>query len=180
MIGLKFGQLVVLDPAPDRVRSNKTMQQVWYCRCQCGVTSIYYGSNLRRGKSTKCRECAYKLRPQSIRRKTYFERLFDLRILRSAKKRGIPVTLTLDEFRYLATSSCVYCKTKPVEISYIGNTKYTWNESHKVLGVDRVDSSVGYVFGNCVTCCKICNIMKSTLSVDEFKAHIERIYKTIC
>jgi hypothetical protein len=42
-------------------------------------------------------------------------------------------------------------------------------------GVDRVENSLGYSVDNCVACCKICNWMKLTLSVDEFKAHVIKI-----
>ena len=45
----------------------------------------------------------------------------------------------------------------------------------KYNGIDRVDSSLGYVPGNCVPCCRICNTMKMDLSIEEFISHIERI-----
>ena len=42
-------------------------------------------------------------------------------------------------------------------------------------GIDRVDSTIGYVMNNCVSCCKTCNYMKGTLSVDTFLKRIEQI-----
>ena len=35
-------------------------------------------------------------------------------------------------------------------------------------GVDRVDSSLGYIEENCVPCCKFCNYAKRALPVDVF------------
>jgi hypothetical protein len=35
-------------------------------------------------------------------------------------------------------------------------------------GIDRLDNSVGYTFENTVTCCEMCNMMKSNLSEDIF------------
>jgi 5-methylcytosine-specific restriction endonuclease McrA len=47
-------------------------------------------------------------------------------------------------------------------------------------GVDRIDSSKAYTIDNIVTCCKHCNAAKGTLTADEFKAHIKRIYEHFC
>ena len=43
------------------------------------------------------------------------------------------------------------------------------------VGIDRIDSSIGYVVENCVPCCTLCNRMKSNLSGREFIAHVDRI-----
>jgi len=42
-------------------------------------------------------------------------------------------------------------------------------------GLDRVDSSRGYVHGNVVPCCGECNYAKQDLSVDDFLASVARI-----
>ena len=55
--------------------------------------------------------------------------------------------LAIDYFN----SKCNYC-----------NTLINYN------GIDRIDSSIGYIEKNCVACCTTCNIMKGTKSVDEF------------
>ena len=44
-------------------------------------------------------------------------------------------------------------------------------------GIDRIDSSKGYSVDNCVPCCAKCNYAKHDLSIDDFKNHIEKIYK---
>ncbi len=44
-------------------------------------------------------------------------------------------------------------------------------------GIDRVDSSIGYIEENCVSCCKICNRAKSDASFDEIYDWLNRIYK---
>jgi 5-methylcytosine-specific restriction endonuclease McrA len=45
-----------------------------------------------------------------------------------------------------------------------------------IMGVDRVDSSKGYIPSNCVPCCKKCNIMKHKWEVGDFLKHIGLIY----
>ena len=46
-----------------------------------------------------------------------------------------------------------------------------------VNGIDRVDSSKGYVEDNVVSCCKYCNTAKNTMSRDEFFKWIKRVYE---
>jgi len=43
-------------------------------------------------------------------------------------------------------------------------------------GLDRIDSSKGYLIDNVVKCCKICNQMKNDLGQLEFFEHINSIY----
>lgn len=42
-------------------------------------------------------------------------------------------------------------------------------------GLDRIDSSLGYTYGNVVPCCGECNGMKSNHSLDQFFVLLERI-----
>lgn len=67
----------------------------------------------------------------------------------SAKKRGFLFDISQDEFISFIGKSCFYCG----EIA---------------LGIDRIDSSLGYINGNIVSCCKDCNWMKSNKSTEEF------------
>jgi hypothetical protein len=61
---------------------------------------------------------------------------------RSARERALPVTLAADEARRLRWGQCAYCGT-----AWAG-------------GIDRLDSTGGYVAGNVVSCCDVCNMMK--------------------
>jgi hypothetical protein len=86
----------------------------------------------------------------------------------SANKRGYVFELSVDEVSLLCQQLCSYCGKEPSQVlSSFPNFKYN--------GIDRVDNSLGYVEGNCVPCCKLCNRMKYVLSVDAFKEHIETI-----
>ena len=49
---------------------------------------------------------------------------------------------------------------------------------HKVIGIDRIDSSNGYILSNIVPCCEKCNIAKGEMSIDEFREHITKISNT--
>lgn len=81
----------------------------------------------------------------------------------NARKRSIEVNLSLEHYQELVSSGlCFYCHAPLPEVGH---------------GIDRIDSSKGYVIGNVRACCKMCNIAKSVVSEQEFKDWIQRIYK---
>ena len=91
-----------------------------------------------------------------------------------ANARGYRFDLSLSEFIALVTSPCTYCGSDPEErtmsiadrnlsIGYLSN------------GIDRLDSNFGYTLENSVSCCSVCNIMKSSMTYDTFIAHVQKI-----
>jgi hypothetical protein len=44
-------------------------------------------------------------------------------------------------------------------------------------GIDRIDSSAGYVPSNVVPCCHDCNFMKGSLGYDEFFDRVAAIHQ---
>jgi hypothetical protein len=77
----------------------------------------------------------------------------------NAKKRNKDFELTEEEFNVLKSPNCHYC-----------------NINYNNSGIDRKDNNIGYVFKNCVPCCKICNIAKASLGYEEFREWVKRIY----
>lgn len=51
----------------------------------------------------------------------------------------------------------------------------TYNGDYVYNGVDRLDNAVGYLPGNCVPCCKFCNLAKAGGSYEEFVAYLDRV-----
>ena len=56
--------------------------------------------------------------------------------------------------------------------SYLGDEAYFYYN-----GLDRLDSSLSHSKDNVVPCCKTCNWMKSSHSLEFFIEHIKRIYE---
>lgn len=79
----------------------------------------------------------------------------------NAVKRGIIFKLSFEEFVAFRGEPCFYC----------GNTVLT----ESGIGVDRFDNSFGYFAHNVVSCCSICNWMKSNLSVGDFINQCKKI-----
>lgn len=71
----------------------------------------------------------------------------------SAKKRDVEwnENMTKDMCEKLFRGQCNYCGKKYENEGYL-------------LGIDRINNSKGYEISNVVTCCKVCNYMKSTYS----------------
>lgn len=93
----------------------------------------------------------------------------------NAFKRGFPFNITFDEFNELISQPCYYCGQEP----YVHKSmlkRANMNEPMlKCVGIDRIDSSNYYYLDNCVPCCTRCNLMKNTLSRDEFLSHVHKI-----
>ena len=78
-----------------------------------------------------------------------------------AKRRGIPITLDIDDHIHLTHSPCIYCGVR-------GTIKLR-------IGLDRLDSARGYTQRNCVPACHLCNSMKGAMVPGDFLGHIRRI-----
>jgi|ERR1035437_174331 hypothetical protein len=78
----------------------------------------------------------------------------------SAKTRNIEYLLTDEVAISILSLPCYYC----------GNTE-------RQSGIDRTDSNLGYIEGNCVPSCPMCNYMKRTYGKDEFIAQCKLVSK---
>ena len=138
--------------------------------CGCEITEPVAG--LRKSMVQRCEQCYAKLREvesgRGERHRSYKqERKTNITThyqvyARSAALRNKRFEITIEEFSELVNSRCKYC-------DYYDETE--------AIGIDRVDSSDGYVSGNVVPCCGKCNIMKNDIPVDEFIVQITNIYK---
>jgi hypothetical protein len=68
--------------------------------------------------------------------------------------------LTKEEYMVLVKTNCTYCGIM---------------QEKGFNGIDRVDSLIGYVSDNCVSCCAMCNYMKGCLDKNIFLQRIEHI-----
>lgn len=95
-----------------------------------------------------------------------------------AGQRGLEFLLSESIFRDLVTANCHYCNSAPMMISYCPKqrTSEAFERSKFVHnGVDRLNSDLGYMVGNCVPCCTFCNKGKSAKSVKEFEAYLDQV-----
>jgi hypothetical protein len=86
-----------------------------------------------------------------------------------SKKKNHEFELSVDYFSEIVKSNCSYCGSPPEQKKRKGNLV-------DANGIDRIDSSIGYVTGNIVPCCYMCNRMKSDHDLEEFKSHVKKIH----
>lgn len=160
--GQEFGKLTALHRS-DEVSAGGAL---WVCRCVCGSETTVRQSNLRQGKTVSC-GC---LRASQVVQ-TMQNQLFQA-YKYSAKRRGRPWQLPFEEFIALIGLPCHYCG-----LTQTSTLTLTSGHALKYNGVDRKDSSIGYVSSNIVPCCFRCNRAKGTSSYEEFVAYLNAIIK---
>lgn len=96
---------------------------------------------------------------------------FDL-YRKGAKRRGLVFDLTEQQFYNLITQNCYYCNVWPTKGSKLCDN----NKMYYVHGIDRIDNKEGYIMGNCVPCCTICNRLKGATSLHVFLNRISHIF----
>lgn len=96
----------------------------------------------------------------------------------NAQSRKHPFDLTFEEFNELISKPCAYCGEEPSTKNggHLESRKRIDQPDLYTTGIDRIDSSKGYTKDNCVPCCKMCNLMKNTYSVEQFLSHVRKIY----
>jgi len=67
----------------------------------------------------------------------------------------------LEYMKLVSSNKCHYCENRLPK---------------QGAGIDRIDSSKGYVSGNCLPCCTSCNHMKNDMDYYEFLEHVEKVY----
>ena len=92
---------------------------------------------------------------------TYGKNSVYSKFISEAKNRNINTELTKETYDFIISMPCNYCKN----IFENGSR-----------GIDRIDSTIGYIYGNITPCCYTCNTMKNILSQEEFFKHLKRIY----
>lgn len=91
---------------------------------------------------------------------------------KSARRRNLEFTLSLDDFEFITSSNCEYCGLPAVRVF---NDYGRFKTPYLCNGIDRVNNELGYTKENCVACCKECNFAKGRLAQSEFYEWIRRI-----
>ncbi len=168
LTGQKFGRWTVIK----RELNSKDGKARFLCRCACeqNTERIVLRSCLIRGRSKSCG--CFKREKLKLTPGLASKRMVITSYKRHAKERGFKWELTDDQFSKITQKDCFYCGIEPTNIakSKGNNGEYIYN------GIDRIDNTKGYTIDNIVPCCKICNNAKHTLTLQEFKDWIEKIY----
>jgi len=168
LTGQRFGRLVVIERVNNPKKKRGTF---WLCKCDCGNQKTINAISLKKGvtKSCGCYNREITSLPYGEAAKNTIYRNYK----RGAKDRNIDFFLKKEEVFEIIIKNCYYCGEKPLNIqrNYYNNGNFIYN------GIDRIDSSKGYIKNNVVPCCWICNQAKSSMSIDYFDESIEKVYR---
>jgi hypothetical protein len=174
LIGQKFNYLTVT-AISNRKKSGNRMY--YTCLCDCGVTKDIRVDVLKTGdtKSCGCKKSELmKITRGKCGTKSKEQKDVEFGVLNSTNKQPY-------EISYLRLHNCSKGRRLEFTIDLLDYSENYYNKpchycgTGECTGLDRIDSSLGYLPTNIVSCCKICNSMKNTLSVDHFINHINKI-----
>ena len=81
-----------------------------------------------------------------------------------AEKNELEFALSKDDYKTITEQDCYLCGKKSTETN--------------INGIDRVNNAIGYTIENSKACCKECNHMKNSYSLEDLLAKIDSIQNT--
>lgn len=140
------------------------------CLCACGNSEVYNKNPLRRSLlCNKCLAVEIGVKNRLLNNEAAKNRLYGKYKKRIENKKK-EFCLTKTQFNTFISEECYYCASPPSI------------DSEKIIrnGIDRIDSNIGYLIDNCVSCCETCNRAKSDKSMIEFLQWIEKLTNKRC
>jgi hypothetical protein len=174
--GQKLHHLTFTTRHPEK----KAGHVMWNALCECGQETVVLPHNVVIGRTTSCgckRSEYYKLPHRK-----YTPAISSAR----AVWQGHYSECDFDTFLALSQQPCHYCRRLPfrtynIAKRDIGYRTFSENQfqngSFTYNGLDRVDSAQGHTPDNVVACCWDCNSAKMDRTMEEFLAHIVRMYE---
>jgi hypothetical protein len=168
LVGMRFGIITVIGLNDDRWDKKRNIY--WNCKCDCGKELMKRQDTLKAAKSCGCLVQVANIKrtlPNGISVKNNLYK----KLLHSASKRGLVVTISIDEFTKLAEQKCHWCGNDPS----ISKLRKDGSSSWASNGIDRLDNSIGYTIDNCVPSCFPCNRAKRDMSLKEWDEYLDRL-----
>lgn len=177
LTGSKKGKLTVLKllvRGDCSVKDRKMRGNLWLVRCDCGNKKVL--NSMQIGVTASC-GCLVRLSfGESSKKKAY---TLAMRCAASSPRRSRPVSwaLSLQQFVAIASRPCTYCGLEwSKEIGKPRNGKSIAYGTFKYNSLDRIDSTKGYILGNCTAACVRCNDAKNNQTQEEFRNWLQRTY----
>lgn len=163
-VGQKFGQWTVIS---DKIKIGHDRSINWEVQCDCGRKTFRTASALKAGSTKRCKSCARRpyLRDgtllSTIAINAYNRIINGLNTREKLKDMEFNIT---PKFIDDLLSKNHYCALSGIDLSF--DISKQMNDQN--LSIDRIDSSKGYTMDNVQLVDKKINMMKGTLSNEEF------------
>lgn len=168
--GNKYGMLTAVRP----VGRTAGHDIIWLFQCDCGNTVERPASRVASIAKTHRSSCGcynpgkhIRVNPEGVVARRVAISHYRIR----ARKKGREFLLTDREIDDLFSGNCYYCGASPTNTTTAKGSlgSFTYN------GIDRLNSSLGYITGNVVSCCPVCNRAKSDMLYEEFVSWARRV-----
>jgi hypothetical protein len=196
MIGNTYNRLHC-EAVVGKVPEGKKFRPCYLFTCKCGTQLIARGKDVKSGHTKSCgclsleakslngkankgkgKNSKYTGKDGKKQYKQTDRSAFNRLVTQyrcSAKRKSLQFELTREEIERLTKSDCYYCGI-PAQKEYAKGLP-SIHLPYICNGIDRVDNSLGYLLGNCVPCCEICNYAKRAQYKQQFLEWAERVHK---
>ena len=170
-IGAKFGLWTVVSDEVKVGSSNRNLY--WLVQCSCGELAWKNSAALKNGTSTRCKKCGNKsyltengyADINAIISHKYNQTLHGIPTrTHRGRKPNLTFSITKEYLSSLYESQNHKCALSGISIE--PDLKLTMQDQN--MSIDRIDSNIGYEVGNIQWVDKRINMMKGSLSNEEF------------
>ena len=175
IIGQRFGSWTVIS---DKIKVGNNRALYWNVRCDCGYETFRQSNCLKQGKTKSCRKCAANNHITDHYVKAIMTSKYNslVKSLSYRKKVGkLEFNITIEDLIKLYNQSQI-CSLSGIDISL---DRYK-SVSEQNLSIDRIDSNKGYIKGNIQLVDKRINMMKGSLSNEEFIELCKKVINFKC
>lgn len=167
ILGKVFGRLTVI--GTERTLIGKRIRLKYSCKCSCpdGTIVLVDRGRLTCGRTQSC-GCFAKDRvylPIKIAATRHVLSTYKKNAITRKLEWGLSDT---EATNLIETPLCTFCGKEPEE-RFLPRERT--KRGYKLNGIDRLDSSIGYISGNCVACCSSCNYGKRDKSATDYIEH---------
>lgn len=176
-IGAKFGLWTVVSDevkvGSEVIEGSKARNLYWLCQCACGELAWKNPHHLKNGTSTRCKKCGNKsyltdegfADVNAIVAYKYNQTLQGIPTRRyRGRKPELTFNITKDYLNSLYELQHHKCALSGISLE--PNLSLTTQQQN--MSIDRIDSNIGYEVGNIQWVDKRINMMKGSLSNEEF------------
>jgi len=168
-VGERFGRLTALE----YLYTGKHHRRFFLFQCECGKEKTIQAANVTSGNTKSCgcisrEKQKAKLLPDN---KGVINQII-LGYKGHCRRLNREWDLTYSDVAEIIKTPCRYCGELNSNLKITKNCK----GGFRYNGIDRIDSRKGYISGNVVACCKLCNIAKKDQNANDFLQWVKRVY----
>lgn len=168
VLNKRYGRLIVKEFAGID-KFGKTLVR---CLCDCGKITIINKSSLSRSLTRSCG--CYKAEKVRVKHVGDLSPAYFRRCKKSALERHHTFSINMKDVWSIYLKQNGKCAISGVPVKFVADNN---NAGFQTASIDRIDSKKGYVKGNIQIVHKTINVIKWTLTMEEFEYWITMVYK---